>query len=53
MSSPPCTNVKAPIDDFLATVLVSVNVATGVSLVNITLWPSTSDNIKYFRYSFV
>jgi len=29
MSSPPCTNVKAPIDDFLATVLVSVNVPLG------------------------
>jgi len=34
--------------------LLSVNVATGVSLVNIRLLPfSTSDNIKFSRYSFV
>jgi len=34
--------------------LVSTNVATGVSLVNIRLLPfSTSDDIKFLRYSFV
>jgi len=33
--------------------LVSINVATGVSLVNIRLLPfSTSDNITFLRYSF-
>jgi len=33
---------------------VSINVATGVSLVNIKLLPSsTSNNIKYFRYGFI
>ena len=34
--------------------LVSISVATGVSLVNIRLFPSaTSDNIKFLRYSFI
>jgi len=34
--------------------LVSINVATGVSVVNITLFPfSTADNVKCLRYSFI
>jgi len=34
--------------------LVSISVATGVSLVNIRLLPfSTSDNVKFLRYSFI
>ena len=33
---------------------VSINVGTGVSLVNIKLLPSsTSNNIKFFRYGFI
>jgi len=33
---------------------LSINVATGVSLVNIRLLPfSTSDNNKFLRYSFI